>query len=572
MRKITTVGIIQCFLAVWLISQHQNFSVRRITTQNGLSSNVINCLLQTKDGFLWIGTQAGLNRYDGTTFKVYYHNVNDSLSLTENDITALLEDHNGNLWIGTRGNGLCFLDRKKEIFFRYPHDDQNPNSPSDNDIQLLREDEHGILWFGTANGGLNKLNTKTMIFQHYLHGNISSICEEKGKNVLWLGSQENGNKNPGLIRFDIATESASFFPHKQQTASSIASDIIWNIVADNEGSLWLALNTGVDKFNLRTQTAVRYSEKILTGSVISRILLSSNKNIWIGTFNYRGLFHFEHTEDKSVCWLRSKSESEETISNDCIRCLYEDINGNIWIGTEDGLNEIQKTKPFKQYLYLPAIYPHRVSVVKTICEDRDSNLWIGYGGGGVDKIRLPAGTRDHFTTEPGNQKSLSDIDVEIVYEDKKGNIWIAVQRGGLNLYNKQKKSFTRFVHDPSKPATIRSNNIKSILEASTNNNADGMYLFLGTDKGTDVFDTEKKSFLRIEEFFRDTSSLLKRSLVLLHIDRNENYWFSEWAGGLYCYNRKTKKQNIFTRSPTTIQQSVHQKSHHFLKMRREHYG
>ncbi len=536
LRSLIKIFFSLLYLPFFLHSQHQSLAVTRYTIEQGLSDNVVNCVLQTRDGFLWIATMNGLNRFDGTHFKVYQHDFSDPLSLPENYVMSLFEDHNGNLWVGTWGGGLCLFDRTKEHFINYRHNPNNSNSPSDNYIQTLLEDKNGILWFGTTTGGLNRLDTRTMTFKHYLNCNITSICEEKN-GILWLSNWDAGTKSTGLIRFDVATESFSYFKHDPKNPHSIASDTIWSITNDGDSLLWLGTYRGAVKFDLHTYSAAHFKKEILDSSHIRKILLDNKRRIWIATYNYRGLFLFEKENGNDFSWLRTKNESTTTLSSDGIRWLYEDFYGNVWIGTVSGLNKILRRKQFIQHNYLPTSYTHTVAVVKTICEDSKGYLWVGYGGGGLDRIDRKTNTRTHFTTIQGDPNSLSYIDVETIYEDRHGTLWIGTNAGGLNCFDRKTNSFTHLFHNPKDPNTIRSDWTQQIIETH-----DGKFLF-GTAAGTDVYDQEKKTFARFEKFVNDTA---QHSGGVVHCeDISGNLWFSEWLNGIHRYNIRTKAYKHF---------------------------
>lgn len=536
MRLLLYIFLLECLSISFAHSQHQSLDVTRYTVEEGLSNNAINCVLQTRDGFLWVATMNGLNRFDGTRFKIFQHDFSDSLSLPENYVMSLCEDSKGNLWVGTWGGGLCLFDRRKEQFIRYIHDPHNPNSPSGDYIQAFHEDRNGILWFGATTGGLNRLDTRTMTFKHYLNVNITSIAEEKS-GILWLGNWDAGTKSTGLIRFNSNTETFSYFKHDSLHPKSIASDTVWSIMNDGDSILWLGMYSGVDKFDLRTKSAAHFKKEILDTSVIRQVLIDSKRRIWIGTFNYRGVFLFEHENGNDFVWLRSKNENTATLSSDGIRWLYEDFYGNIWIGTGDGLNKIVRTKPFIQFKYLPTSYKHRVVLVKAICEDSKGYLWVGYGGGGLDKIDRKTNTRTHYTTIQNDRTSLSYFDVETIYEDPKGVLWIGTQEGGLNCFDRATNSFTHFLHNPNDPKTIRADWTQRIIETR-----DGIFL-VGTEKGTDVYDREKRTFTRFENFVNDTTHHIGG--VAFCDDQFGNLWFGEWLNGIHRYNIRTKAYKHF---------------------------
>ncbi|HEX4807803.1 MAG TPA: two-component regulator propeller domain-containing protein, partial [Bryobacteraceae bacterium] len=136
----------------------EQLSFRRLGGAQGLSQSVIRCIVQDRTGYMWFGTQDGLNRFDGYTFSVYRHDPESASSLPNNSIAAIYEDHNGTLWIGTSGGGLSRRNAKGSGFLTYQHSLAIPNSLSDNTISFIYEDRSNVLWIGTEFGGLDKFD------------------------------------------------------------------------------------------------------------------------------------------------------------------------------------------------------------------------------------------------------------------------------------------------------------------------------------------------------------------------------------------------------------------------------
>ena len=179
MNKIYSSFILFLIIPVILYCQEQDTQFERISVEQGLSQSSVHCIFQDSKGFMWFGTEDGLNKYDGYQFTVYNNDPDDISSLSSNEVWAIYEDSSGVLWIGTIGGGINKFDRNTQRFTHYKHDPDNPNTISDNRVMSVYEDQSGILWLGTENG-LNKFDRKTGIFTHYLlNTSFSSICEDK---------------------------------------------------------------------------------------------------------------------------------------------------------------------------------------------------------------------------------------------------------------------------------------------------------------------------------------------------------------------------------------------------------
>ncbi len=531
-----------------ITAQYRSFAFERFTIEDGLSNNSINCLLQTGNGFLWIATKDGLNRYDGQSFKIFKNIPLDSTSLPENYIMSLLESRDGTLWVGTWGGGLCKYNAMYETFTRI-----DSPSPLDGYIQCLFEDSQNNLWYGTTTGGLNKLNQKTYSIHSYSKkfggkiqfpaDNITFITEDQ-KGFLWIGTWNNG-----LIQFNPKTETFKQFTHNPTNTHSIANNGVWHIYNDDEKYLWLSTFSGVDLLDLNTyeithQPNFSVEEKKHLTTPIRQILKDHFSKIWIGTYDYRGLFYYDKNEgrkrlDNNVLnTLINEEDNPNSISCDRIRWMYEDRNDNIWIGTEDGLNKLPATKPFIQYRHFPLRNTSLGGkVVSSICEGKNNTLWVGLGGDGFDKIDLNTDVIVHFNHYTDKQHSLSNYDVITIYEDKNGIIWIGTRYGGLNRFDPRSGKIKYYLHDTKNPKSILANWVQQILETR-----DGLFL-IGTNDGLQILDRDNETFTSYKPVIKnDTVSLpLTLSVNALFEDREENLWIGTWLDGLFRYSPNEQK-------------------------------
>jgi ligand-binding sensor domain-containing protein len=178
-------------------AQESQAKFEQITVDDGLPQSGVLAILQDSQGFMWFGTQDGLNKYDGYNFTVYKYNELDSSSLSDNFILSIYEDKSGTIWVGTENGGLNKFDRQTEQFTDYTHVPEKPNSLANNTVLSIYEDKFGALWVGTAGGGLNKFNRETEQFTRYTHNpdnpnslssnSVLSIYEDKF-GTLWAGT------------------------------------------------------------------------------------------------------------------------------------------------------------------------------------------------------------------------------------------------------------------------------------------------------------------------------------------------------------------------------------------------
>lgn len=531
------------FLCIQLSAQDRSMVFERFTIENGLSNNSVNNILQTKDGFLWIATKDGLNRYDGQSFKYYKHDPSKN-SLPENYVNVLLECSDGTLLIGMWGGGLCVYNSQQETFTRI-----DSPEPYDDYIQALYQDAQGYVWIGTLNGGLSKVDLKTKKIISYRKNtstsksfptdNITCIINDQ-QNNLWLGSGD-----AGLLHFDPTTEKITYYTDHPSNNNKVLGKNILTIVNDRNTYLWIGTQAGFDRFDLSTghwthNPFVSQEHQAYLANPVSQIIKDRLGRLWVGTYEYLGLFQIESVDAPApaVVHFRRENDNLTSIISDRIRWMYEDRQHNIWIGTEDGLAKLPVTQPFYQYRHLP-LRPTSLNgrVVSGIVEDEDEVLWVGLGGSGFDKIDLRTKTIQHYSHD--NQKitnTLSSNTVTSMYKDRDGILWVGTMSGGLNKFDPKTKTIKQYTYHERDSTSIRSNWVQQVLETRQ-----GEFL-VATNDGLQLFDRKRETFQLYRPPVVTGTKLLPATFSpnALFEDREGNIWIGTWLDGLFQYNPKTK--------------------------------
>lgn len=555
--KLIKVSILIFFWQLFYISifcQHSSLRFENFTIKNGLSNNSINCILQTQDGFLWIATKDGLNRFDGQNFKIYKNDPSKKYSLPENYVMSLFESKDGTFWVGTWGGGLCKFNSNLETFSRY-----DLGEAVDDYIQTIFEDSKSNIWYGTTNGGLNKLNPttkqissfrKNLSGDHYFpDDNITSIVEDEDHN-LWIGTWTSG-----LFKFNPSNQKYIQFKNIPSDVNSISDNGVWNIFYNGDGTLNLSTFSGMDRLNITTNNVTRDRDfvKVFNRNLlltIRQIIKDSKGNLWAGTYNYLGLFRIQdNKEEKEIIRLLNKDDDINSIISNRIRWLYEDKSNNLWVGTEEGLSRLPSYKPFAQYLYDPE---SKLSlggkVVSGIVGENEGIIWVGFGGGGFDRIDLNKNEITHYKNIPGNLNSLSVNDVTSLYLDHKGILWIGTLYGGLNRFDPETKKFKVYLHNQDDSLSIVSNWVQQIIETTDST------LLVGTNDGLQILDRKTQTFHHFSSFMNVNEVLLPKTISVnaLFKDNDRNIWIGTWLQGLYKYEYRSKK--IFQYLPNPKEQ------------------
>jgi ligand-binding sensor domain-containing protein len=269
----------------------QSIKFEHLSVEQGLSNGLIQSILQDHQGFLWIATKEGLNKYDGYNFATYMHDPNDSTSLSSNNLTSLYEDPAGNLWISTIKGGLNRYVREKDNFISYKPDPGNPESIITDVLQQtvgFSYDRKAVLWIGTQYG-LSKLDLSTQKFKHFPHTDRnfpytyieSMVVDSNG--LVWIGCTEGG-----LYKFDPGSELFTNYQHDPENPYSLSANGVASIWLGSSGILWIGTANGLNKFDPEGEQFIRYQHdpvnpRSLSHKVVVSIYEDMAENLWVGT-------------------------------------------------------------------------------------------------------------------------------------------------------------------------------------------------------------------------------------------------------------------------------------------------
>ena len=547
-----------------IYSQTEKLEFEHITRENGLSEGSDYCILQDRKGFLWIGTADGLNRYDGYEFKIFRNIPGDSNSISNSQVLSILEDRAGTLWIGTDGGGLNKFNRDKENFTRYMHNPNDSTSLSNNAVWSIYEDRAGTIWIGTFAGGINKLDRNKNKFIRYIYnpedpGSLSfntviSFCEDS-KGNLWIGTLGGGLNKLSMAERNNINPDFIHFRHDPNDSRSLSSDRVTRILEDKNGIIWVGtLGEGLDQLNWidekeKQASFLHYKYKAddpasIGGNEIVQIYEDRDGQVWIGTWG-GGLNKLIPGKDKnsptSFKTFTHDANDPRSLSGNIVYTIYEDNSGLLWVGSwAKGFNKFNKKKKlFKHYKHVPNS-PSSLSVnsVLDIYEDRSGILWIGTFDGGLNRFDRKTEKFKHYRNNANDPFSIGDDGIYSIFEDKSGMLWIGTFNGGLNMLNPKTENFTRYQHNPGNPKSISSNFVNNICEDKDGN------LWIGTfGAGLNRFDRITGEFTHYRHIQDNSKSLSGDNIELLYLDKSGELWIGTHSG----LNRYDRKNDNFTR-------------------------
>lgn len=530
----------------------QEIRFKQITSEEGLSQNTIHCIYQDQKGFMWFGTQEGLNRYDGYNFLIYQHQPADTNSIPANDVWALTGDADNNLWIGTPA-GLSRFDPSSLKFTNYQHQSNDPNSIRNNTIRKIIIENKETLWLATANG-IDRFDAANQQFTHItLPENSQGIsnytintlyCDSRG--TIWAGTSRNGVFR--LEAGNFSPDSISNFGHNPANENSLINDHVWAILEDRAGNLWFGTEDGLDRYHPTQNIFTHFrhapgNPASISHNFIWTIFQDDKNNIWVGT--RKGGLNLYNPSENNFQRFEHNIERTTSIIDDRIASIYQDRGGIIWVGTLGGLNFFNNR--FQQFSGDRHTFPANRSerhYVYAIQEDRQKKLWLGT----LDGLKVYSKSRKAFREIPIHTPGspMDNSYVVSLAEDHRGQIWIGTNRGLLRYDSQKKRALP--VAETTNPDHIMNNNILALYEDHDN------MLWIGSTAGLGSYNSRSGEFREYPANVRDRNSISNNRIYALHEDREKNLWIGT-AGGLNKLNQSRDKFTVykhFSEDTTTI--------------------
>lgn len=539
LNKNTILLLIICILLKLNLSAQYHKNTRQpygvnfehITLEDGLSQSSVNIIFQDSFGFLWFGTQDGLNRYDGYNFIIYNPIHKDTTSISDNQIWAICEDSDRNLWIGTY-NGLNKFDRKNETFKRYNYSENNSNSISNNQVRSLFADHNNQIWIGTKEG-LDVLNYKTGIFKHYknspndtnsISGNyIRGFCTDNFDR-LWIITDNQGANI-------YIPEKDNFLRYKLLEPKDTRS-----ILCDNDNNIWFGTNeNGLYKatFVNENQSSVQKISNYPNNNVLS-IIQDKQEVFWISSVD--GLFRYDSETDEFTQYNFDEN-NPKSLNDNYIWQVFEDKTGILWLGTyAGGICKYDKSKNKFNHYQITFIQDNIINAnfIRSFTKDYNNNLWVG-SKAGLFKFIYNKKSNTYEQVSYITKNKLGDNYIRQILTDSLGNIWIATNSDGIAYLNLSEKNpyFSFFRNEVNNPNSLSSNNIRTIYLDNSNN------LWIGTiDKGLNKMYFEKNK-VYFERFEKSENGLTDNYIRTIFQDKSGIYWIGTENGGLNKFNYKT---------------------------------
>jgi ligand-binding sensor domain-containing protein/DNA-binding CsgD family transcriptional regulator len=586
--------LVFCLYQIPLLSQKPYF-FEPIAVNNGLPHQTVYRILQDKKGFIWLGTRRGLLRYDGYSCRAFEQIDNTTSAFSGKEIHALMEDSKGNLWVGTYSGDICTWDisaghskhlvdttlskalvgKRIRAFFEDVEgriwvgtlDDgmliYNPRNRTivyfntansallSNAVFAFAQDKTGRVWVAAAGEGINYFDDATNTLKQRfadvpnLNGYQKTLLLE-GDN-LWIGTD-----GTGLYQLNLTTHIIKHFS-AQTDGKGLMSNAVMSLAFTKNKALLIATDGGgLSVFDPQTSLFKTYQSNNTTNGTLNTnalydICIDKHDNVWVATFNGGVNVHKGHKVRFDHFSYTGKRANE--LTNRSVLGLCQTSNGSIFVGTDGGgLNVFDR----KNNRFSAINNPTKVqnNVVKTLFEDSQKRLWLGYFNGGLAVYNPQTASFKHYLSNPNDPLSISNNSVWSIAEEASGHLWVATVGNGVNLFNPKTGQFKRFFNQQNDPTSLSNNGVQVVFVDKKDN------VWVGTElNGLNLYNREKNNFTRFQYQENNTSdasgnavSISSNFIRCIFEDSRGRLWIGTEGGGLNLWLGNGKFRHFTTQN------------------------
>lgn len=518
----------------------------------GLSQNTVLSIVQDASGFMWFGTENGLNRYDGYTFTAFRRETMNPGSLTSDFVFDVAEGPNGDLWIATDGGGLALRRKETGNFRVYRHDPALTGSLASNNIRAVSMAEDGVLWVGHQRAGLDRFEVASGRITHFRHNpadpaslnsdSVFAVHVDRAGEV-WVGT------DAGLNRLNPASGRVTRYQHDPSIAGSLSNDLVRTIVADEAGTLWIGTKGGgLNRFDPETERFTVFRNdpadpRSLSNDRVWALLEDDSGRFWVGTS--AGLNLFDRATGDFQRYHRETTDAD-SLGDDHVRSLFQDRSGMLWVGTQHAGVFKWNPRSWSMGHVKPTATNDGLSAgnVMAFAESTDGTLWVGTFGGGLNAIDSATGKVRRLQHDPALAESLGDDRVMSLAIGKNGHLWIGTMTDGLNRLDPNTGRILRYRHDAEDPASLAANGIMALFA-----DREGR-LWIGTfGAGVDRLDNDGSGFVHFPHDPADPTSLSSPRATSFAQDASGAVWIGTDGGGLNRWDPVTGNFDVFRHNP-----------------------
>ncbi|MBN1951357.1 MAG: hypothetical protein JW801_09135, partial [Bacteroidales bacterium] len=499
-----------------------------LTTRNGLSDNVVFCIYQDHKGFMWFGTNDGLNVYDGYEFTLYKYSSVDKNSLSGNSVFGIHEDQKGNIWIAG-SSGVDIYESATRSFRHIPFFEEGISDQYESYTRAIMEDNQGNVVIANTNGIFRYDVVRGGFVRHLKNLGDIGVFDQAGirsmlvdkENRIWVGMI-----GTGLYGYDLNGDSLIVKP--SDALASMIPKGIWALAEDEEGNIWAGTEKGVFILDSKL-TRVRKLEALenLSNEHVRNIrdLAFDGRNLWIGTDGGGLLMYNRDSEELRVYSHQEKNPN--SLNSNSVRAIMRDRQGLLWVGTfNGGLNftQVTREKRFENFRKIEG-EPNSLinNNVSALFEDSNGYLWIGTDGGGLDRYDRKKRLYRHYVHEPDKANTIGGNAILCITEDNKGRIWLGGYLSGIDIIDPSTGLIKSYRNDPENPNSLSNNDVRDILIEN-----DTAVWVATNGGGLDLFNPKAKTFTHFTE--HTVKALCSDWCLKLFRDSRNRLWLGTYDG------------------------------------------
>jgi ligand-binding sensor domain-containing protein/signal transduction histidine kinase len=514
----------------------ERLSVRRLSTADGLSQSRVAQIVQDRRGFIWFGTQYGLNRFDGNEFKVFVHEPGQDNSLSCVYVFSLFEDRDGIIWIGCSQ----FLDRfdpRTETFKHYRLGTGEPDNLGGT-VFHISQDHTGKLWLATGEG-LYSLDPITEERAHYRH-QTEDVAGLSTNDIKWTGEDRAGNlwvgTADGLDEFNPAYGAVRLH-------IPVPDAIRVSFFEDRDGRFWItrASGRGLALYDRASNTVTPYSlyEHDPAGdslSGVNEMVEDAQGDLWIASTG-SGLLQFDRRQNRFIHFMERPLDLQSR-AQDRVNTVFSDRDGHIWVGLDAGANVFSTNRSKFQSFKHEANDPNSLieDMVSAIYDDSKGSLWIG-SEKGLSQIDRESGRRV--------LRSIGDLGltpmIDAMTEDSTGVLWLGTFSHGLVSYDPRTQRYRNYRHDPTDINSLSSDQVHVLFFDHSG------ALWIGTDDGLDRFDPRTQQF---QVYKVESESSSSQRYISIAEDASGILWLGTHDSGLHRFDPSSGRFTVYKPDPT----------------------
>lgn len=508
------------FIVCYLTKAQAPFS--HLTIEKGLSNNSVNAVYKDRYGFMWFGTDDGLNRYDGFTFNVFKSNIKDQAALMHNRVGSLAGDHTGAVWVGT-SRGLSVFDHYTSRFYTPVFTSAGKKIRAADPVYTVNADAQGNVFAGVQHRGLLIKKVSQPLSQVIFRNKQGKAVPYTVYTIAFRPNQTWMVTDMGLCVYNYSTGKIRLVSNVVRRA---------NCMIARDSMLWIGTDNGLFKFNVLSGKAGNISREQVDLSAQRVMDLDFQGNdLWIATDGGGvDILNVDSGKKKRIV----SAPDGNALSSNAVMSIYRDDEDRVWLGTlRGGVNVMDQNKnKFRKVSHLPNSPGSLISdFVLSFCEDKDGSVWIGTDGSGISVWNRTTNTFRNITHRADQPSSISNNNITSIVRDDEDVIWVATFGGGINRYDRRKGSFTRFA---CMNKGQEDKNVWKLFKDSKNN------IWAGTSFGSDAtykFNRQTQKFEPFDSRFKYVTSFGE--------DKQGNLWLGTEYGQLVRIDEQTGNHRIY---------------------------